>query len=89
MPLLTSGVGNGHYFKQVTVGIFEIKATSSAARVEPPVRVAERPAAKGKSLALHAIEDRIDLLIADMKRIAMAFALPGIDTRVVLGLPSP
>src|SRR5438128_5265826 len=67
-----------HDLQQVTIRIFEVKATAATALVNLPVGVIERPAAIRQPLALHPTEYCLKFRVADVEGIVMT-AGPGIE----------
>src|SRR5262245_35105388 len=70
-----------HDLQQMAVWILEVKAPSTAAGVELPVRVVVRATAVRDPVGLHAAEDPFQLLVAHVKGVVMAVARPGVEAR--------
>src|SRR5438093_1323432 len=80
-PRLTSRLGHCHDFQQMAVRVFEVEATPATTSVDLAVGVVVGLAAVGEPFVLHPAKDRLKLCIADVERVMMTPAGPGIETR--------
>jgi hypothetical protein len=73
MPrFLTPRLRHCHDFEQVAVRVLEVKSAPAAPGVDLTVAVVVGPAAVGEPFGFHPAEDRLELRLANMKRVVMA-----------------
>src|SRR4051794_29723474 len=67
---MTGDLGRQH-FKQMAVGVAEVKAAAAMTVVDLHVLGGARPAAIGEALAAHPVEDPVKLRLADFESVVM------------------
>jgi hypothetical protein len=66
----------------VTVGVAEVKAATAAAVIDLHILGRARPAAIGETLAADAVEDAVELRLADFESVVMPLeAVPIVENR--------
>src|SRR5262245_792128 len=70
---LASGLGHSHYLEQVTVRVLKVETAAAPASIDFLVGVVKWSAAVGETLCLDTTEDVIELRIADVEGVMMAF----------------
>src|SRR3989442_1319325 len=78
---LAPRLGHCHDLQQVAVRVLEVETAPAPAGVDLAVGVAVWATAVGDPLGRHPGEDRLELRLADMERVVMALARPGVEAR--------
>src|SRR2546427_3249226 len=76
---LAPRLGHCHDLQQVAVRVLEVETVPAPAGVDLAVGVAVWATAVGDPLGRHPGEDRLELRLADMERVVMALARPGVE----------
>src|SRR5947209_10226054 len=78
---LAPRLGHCHDLQQVAVRVLEVETAPAPAGVDLAVGMAVWATAVGDPLGRHPGEDRLELRLADMERVVMALARPGVEAR--------